>query len=77
VQDFYAIPIAADTVEIDPLGPESGRFHVIRGPSWRSASLTELRLASRDYSVDARDDVGFRIARNLSSEQVENAKPEN
>jgi formylglycine-generating enzyme required for sulfatase activity len=77
VQDFYGIPVAADTVEVDPLGPESGRFHVIRGPSWRSVSLTELRLAARDYSVDERDDVGFRIARNLSGEQVENVATEN
>src|SRR5690606_32325663 len=35
VQDFYSIDVAPSTeVVTDPLGPESGRFHVIRGSSW-------------------------------------------
>jgi hypothetical protein len=38
---------------------------VIRGPSWRSATTTDLRLAYRDYSPEGREYVGFRIARNL------------
>src|SRR5690606_27500548 len=68
VQDFYEIALTTDTAgkpEADPLGPTAGRFHVVRGPSWRSATVTNLRLAYRDYGADARDDLGFRIARNL------------
>jgi formylglycine-generating enzyme required for sulfatase activity len=68
VQDFYEIsvtPPQAGVVVIDPLGPETGRFHVMQGPSWRSASTADLRYAYRPYSDDAREDLGFRIARNL------------
>jgi len=66
VQDFYAI----DTVEAteradDPLGPDVGRFHGVRGASWRSATVTDLRVAARNYAAEARDDLGFRVARNL------------
>ena len=46
------------------MGPEKGKFHVIRGSSWRHGSQVELRLSFRDYGAKARDDVGFRIARN-------------
>ncbi len=66
VLDFWAIGSPqTDTVAVDPLGPEQGRFHVIRGSSWRSVTVTELRLAYRNYSADSREDIGFRIARNL------------
>jgi len=66
VQDYYAIGgSATEEVALDPLGPEDGRFHIIRGSSWRSATVTDLRFASRNYSADSREDVGFRIARNL------------
>lgn len=66
VQDFYAIDVTEATeVATDPLGPESGRFHVIRGASWRSATVTDLRLAYRNYGAEGREDLGFRIARNL------------
>jgi len=66
VQDFYAIDaVESADREDDPLGPEVGRFHVVRGPSWRSATVTDLRVAARAYAVDAREDLGFRIARSL------------
>lgn len=64
VNDYYDIMIsAADRVETDPMGPETGDHHVIRGSSWASGDITELRFSFRDYGSDARDDVGFRIAR--------------
>jgi formylglycine-generating enzyme required for sulfatase activity len=47
----------------DPMGPESGAHHVVRGSSWRDASITELRFSYRRYSRDAANDIGFRIAR--------------
>ncbi len=66
VLDYWEIGSPrTETVAIDPLGPEQGRFHVIRGSSWRSVTVTELRLAYRNYSGDTREDIGFRIARNL------------
>jgi formylglycine-generating enzyme required for sulfatase activity len=68
VQDYYSIAVASvaegELIQ-DPLGDETGDFHVVRGSTWRSATVTDLRLAYRGYSEDARDDVGFRLARSL------------
>ena len=61
MHDIYeALPAEART---DPTGASSGEFHVIRGASWRHGSVTELRLAFRDYGKEARADLGFRLAR--------------
>jgi len=66
VQDYYEVVAEASTEQaIDPLGPERGTFRVVRGSSWRSATDTELGMAFRDYSSSPRDDLGFRISRNL------------
>jgi formylglycine-generating enzyme required for sulfatase activity len=67
VNDFYMIPNPAQEGQalVDPLGPDSGRYRVVRGASWRHASVTELRLTYRDYCDRPREDVGFRIARYL------------
>ena len=62
--DFYAtVPSGSSTLVQDPLGPESGDYHVIRGSSWMHSTVTELRLSFRDYGNKPRPDVGFRIAR--------------
>ena len=50
-----------------PLGPQDGKYHVIRGSSWQHASISALRLTYRDYGRKARPDVGFRIARYAST----------
>ncbi len=64
LNDFYsATPGQGSQVEQDPLGPRSGDSRVIRGSSWAHATETELRLAYRDFGLEGRDDVGFRIAR--------------
>ena len=64
VHDIYGVyGSGGATVEVDPLGPEDGELHVIRGSSWMDASISELRLTYRDYGSDGRSDVGFRIAR--------------
>ncbi len=64
IHDFYSIfPATASGLELDPLGPEEGEFHVIRGSSWMDSSVSELRLTYRDYGKDSRPDLGFRIAR--------------
>ena len=66
VQDYWEVgQPQTETVSVDRLGPEDGRFHVFRGSSWRSSVITELRLAYRNYSETSREDLGFRIARNL------------
>jgi formylglycine-generating enzyme required for sulfatase activity len=65
VNDYYAIPTPGQTtVQTDPTGPAQGSEYVIRGSSWRDALQGELRLSYRDSGSAARDDVGFRIARN-------------
>jgi formylglycine-generating enzyme required for sulfatase activity len=64
VNDFYTVPTPGITTPVvDPTGPDRGTSHVIRGSSWRHAGVTELRLSYRDFSSEARSDVGFRIAR--------------
>ena len=65
VHDYYGIGGPSKTT--DPLGPETGQYRVIRGPSWRHSRITELRLSYRDYAADnkSRDDLGFRVARYL------------
>ena len=62
IHDYWEIPVAnSENVYIDPLGPEEGRFHVIRGSSWKSSTLTDLRLSYRYYENNDREDLGFRI----------------
>jgi len=61
ISDFYEIP--KETEARDPLGPDTGEYHVIRGSSWMNGTITELRLTFRDYGTDGRPDLGFRIAR--------------
>ena len=61
VHDYYSIPDTDSPVS--PLGPETGEYRVIRGASWMHGTITELRLSFRDYGLEGRRDVGFRIAR--------------
>lgn len=68
VHDFYgAGGLGGNSAEVNPLGPTTGTYHVIRGSSWAHGSITELRLSFRDYNNIARDDVGFRVARYLGA----------
>ena len=64
VNDYYGASGSLG-VERDPLGPDAGQFRVIRGSSWAHGTITELRLSFRDFGEEARDDVGFRVARYL------------
>lgn len=64
VHDYYGA-VGTVGVEVDPLGPELGQFHTIRGSSWAHGAVTEMRLSFRDFGEEPRDDVGFRIARYL------------
>jgi formylglycine-generating enzyme required for sulfatase activity len=61
--DLYTVQPASTAVAVDPLSAAPGNTHVIRGSSWRHATVTELRAAFRDSGDGRRDDVGLRIAR--------------
>jgi formylglycine-generating enzyme required for sulfatase activity len=63
VHDVYGIASPDSPRQTDPLGPQQGDNHVIRGASWTQSRLAELRLSYRDYGQARRDDVGFRVAR--------------
>ena len=64
--DYYSIyPYSADKIYIDPLGPDDGKHHVVRGAGWKQAGISELRLSYRDYSSTKRPDLGFRVCRYL------------
>jgi formylglycine-generating enzyme required for sulfatase activity len=65
--DYYSIyPYSADKIYIDPLGPDDGKHHVVRGAGWKQAGISELRLSYRDYSSTKRPDLGFRVSRYLN-----------
>jgi len=63
VNDRYGVNPDSSGIDINPVGPAEGQYHVIRGSGWRTASMSELRLAYRDFGNRGRLDVGFRIAR--------------
>ena len=60
--DVYASMPEAGPVR-DPFGAASDGPHVIRGPSWRTAAIAELRLAWREPAAGPSDTIGFRVAR--------------
>lgn len=66
VHDYYgAVSGLSSVKETDPLGPGDGTYRTIKGSSWAHGSMTELRASYRDFGDEARNDLGFRIARYL------------
>ncbi|HXV77159.1 MAG TPA: PEGA domain-containing protein [Candidatus Polarisedimenticolaceae bacterium] len=63
IHDGYTVNSPAAEPVVDPIGPDAGELHVIRGSSWMDATISELRLTFRDYGTGGRPDLGFRIAR--------------
>lgn len=63
VHDYYTVSSDSGAVAVDPTGPAEGKQHVIRGSSWKQASVTELRLSARSFGESQANDVGFRVAR--------------
>ena len=61
--DIYTVQPAATAAAVDPVATGEGGLYVLRGSSWKHSSVTELRLAFRDYGNGRRNDTGFRIAR--------------
>lgn len=71
VHDIYgAVSGLSTAAETDPMGPEVGRYHTVKGSSWRHGSVVELRAAYRDFSEEPRNDVGFRVARFLEPQSL-------
>ncbi len=64
IHDYYAVEIVRKKL-VDPTGPDTGDYHVIRGSNYTHGRFSELRWTFRDYGSDGRPDVGFRIARYL------------
>lgn len=62
IHDFYSLAKPPETL-VDPLGPDEGDYHVIRGSNYTHGRFSELRWTFRDYGEKARTDVGFRVAR--------------
>ena len=64
MNDYYELTnFESKNIELNRMGPAFGSGHVIRGSSWRSATLRELRLSFRDKSSKGEDDISFRVAR--------------
>jgi len=63
VNDWYSATGNSTGNKVDPLGPDEGEFHVIRGASWAKGHLPQLRLAYRGFGAKGVHDVGFRVAR--------------
>ena len=70
VHDFYSLqPPDRGQIEFNPLGPDFGESHVVKGSSWKSGTRTELRAAYRDGASQGSDHIGFRIGRYLHGAQ--------
>lgn len=66
VHDVYDLqPPKPGSVETNPFGGQHGDGRVVKGASFRSATITDLRSSFREGLLRARDDVGFRVARYL------------
>ena len=63
VHDVYRLDAPSGREHPDPMGEATGELHAIRGSSWAHGDITELRFSFRDYGKDARNDLGFRVAR--------------
>ncbi len=60
--DYYSVELEREKL-IDPIGPETGDYYVIRGSNYANGRFSELRWTFRDYGREPRRDVGFRLAR--------------
>ncbi|WP_440056720.1 SUMF1/EgtB/PvdO family nonheme iron enzyme (plasmid) [Pseudoalteromonas sp. T1lg65] len=63
VHDYYSSRPPADGVKVDYLGAARGNGHVVKGGSYQSGRLLELRAAYRELADSASETIGFRIAR--------------
>lgn len=62
--DYYTVYLdLTAAAATDPYGPAQGRSRVVRGSSWRTTNIPELRLAYRSNGEGRAEHIGFRIAR--------------
>jgi formylglycine-generating enzyme required for sulfatase activity len=53
----------ANSLSVDPKGPQSGSKHVVRGGSWHQTSTSWRSAFRREYESDYRGiSIGFRLA---------------
>ncbi|OUV03031.1 MAG: hypothetical protein CBC42_04430 [Betaproteobacteria bacterium TMED82] len=65
VGDYYSLnPYDSKKIYEDLVNSRPSKSNVIKGASWKSSSVTELRASYREGLIGKREDVGFRIARN-------------
>lgn len=64
--DWYS-PSPPRTPEFDPQGPEQGTHRVVKGSSWQSSDVRDLRIARRKFSNKPAPDLGFRIVRPITN----------
>jgi len=62
MNDYYE-SFVDNAAATDPLGPQSGKLHAVRGANWKTASVSDLRLAWRDTASAPGPTLGFRLAR--------------
>jgi formylglycine-generating enzyme required for sulfatase activity len=67
VNDRY-LSYVPSTAVTDPVGPEDGKSHAVRGSNWRTATTVELRFPWREGAVEPSDVIGFRVARYVAAE---------
>jgi formylglycine-generating enzyme required for sulfatase activity len=64
---YVSLPESAPVT--DPRGPDIVGSHAIRGANWRTASISELRLAWRERAAGPSQTLGFRVARSAEVPQ--------
>jgi formylglycine-generating enzyme required for sulfatase activity len=62
VKDYYSATYYVSSPSVNPTGPSSGSFRVVRGGSWYHGS-NECRSAYRDGDYSTNGATGFRVAR--------------
>ncbi len=73
VHDYYLVSVPkSNMIYYDPTGPERGVGHVVKGSSYLSATLNEVRASYRDSEVHKKVDIGFRIVRYLYGKEFKN-----
>jgi formylglycine-generating enzyme required for sulfatase activity len=67
VNDWYDAKYYQSSPSSNPLGPDSGVSHVLRGGSWYNFYVNYARSANRDYKAPYyfNNSIGFRCARSL------------
>ncbi len=64
VHDFYTVsPQDTSVTKVDYLGTPRGKSHVIKGGSFKTGRLKNLRTSVRSSGSKGEDDISFRIAR--------------